>query len=259
MILCIDIGNTLTNIGLFSDDGKLEKVLNYRSEKIISTEEIYSSLSLMLKAHNVDLDSIKGAMISCVVPSLEIQYKEVLSNQFKLDVYSISNKIKTGLMLNCDNPKEVGADLIADCVGAKNKYGNSCLIVDMGTANKVILLDDKGNFAGCVIAPGLSISINALVDKASALHEVSLETPNRIIGKNTKDSMNSAFTYGTAYSLMSLVDKAEEEAGYKCKRILTGGYSRFLKHLFNGYIYDENLLLEALFDIYKKNVKEVSK
>lgn len=254
MVLCIDIGNTLTDIGIFSASGNLDKVLRYRSEKIISEEEVYSSLSLMLERNKIDFSLIEGVMICSVVPSLENIYKNVFEEKFKVPVYSISQKVKTGLMINCDNPKEVGADLIVDCVGAKNKYGNACLIVDMGTANKVILLDDKGAFAGCVIGPGLAISSSALFDKTSALHEVSIEIPKHIIGKNTKDSMNSAFTYGNAYSLMALVEKAEKEAGYPCKKILTGGYSRIIKPLFEGYIYDENLLLDGLYAVYKKNV-----
>ncbi|MDY6430152.1 MAG: type III pantothenate kinase [Bacilli bacterium] len=253
MVICVDIGNTLTDIGFFNEEKKLFKVLNYRSERIISEEEIFSSFSLFLASNRIEIESLEGVIISSVVPSLEAIYSRMFKNKFNVECMVIGKGIKLGLPINTDYPKEVGADLIMDAVGAKAKYGNKCIIVDMGTANKVILLDDKGAFAGCVIAPGVNISSHALFDKTAALHEISLEIPKKVLGKNTKDSLNSAFTFGTAFSLTNLALAIEKEAGYECKKILTGGLSSLFVPLFEGYEYEKNLILEGLYATYLRN------
>ena len=254
MLLAVDVGNTLTDLGFYEGD-KLLHLYKTRSETSKSYEEYIATLTLFLKSEGIDKKQITGGIFSSVVPSLSEIWKRIFQEYFGVRPFFVGPKLSTGIKIDTDNPKEVGADLICDAVGAKEKYGPRCIICDLGTATKTILLDDKGAFAGCTIGTGLAVGLQALVHNTAVLPEVGLVTPKKVLGKNTVDSMNSAFTYGTAFELRGLADAIEKEAGYPCKRILCGGYSRYVKDLLPDFIYDETLLLDALLTLYKRNSK----
>ena len=166
----------------------------------------------------------------------------------------VSKNLKTMLPIRIDNPNELGSDLVCDSVGAKVRYGNGLIIVDLGTANKLLVIDKDGNFVGCVITPGLKISMKALSASAAQLMDTSLVAPSKIIGKNSSDSINSGIIYGTIKMIDGLCDDIEKEVGYKLKRIVTGGNSYLITdHIKDNYIYDNNLIFEGLYQIYLKN------
>lgn len=254
MLLAIDIGNTMTDFGFFLTD---EKPLFYRikSRRDLSFEEVKASFELFLKNQEIKVTDVDKAIISSVVPALTKIYQDLCAELFHVEAKVLGPKLKTGVKVNTDNPKEVGADMIAATAGAKAKYGPCCIVVDYGTANKVFLVDKDGAFAGCAIGAGLGLQTNSLSSSAALLPEVSPQIPAKILGKNTFDSMNSALTYGNAFASMGLADAMEKEAGYPCKRILTGGFSSYVASLFDGYIYDPRLLLEGLRIIYERNEK----
>ena len=254
MLLAVDIGNTTTVVGFYNGP-KLEYRYSIRSDYGHSLEEISSSFSLFLKDKGIERKTFEGAIISCVVPSLETWWKALLKDEYGLRPYVVGPKLKTGLVIKTDNPKEVGSDLIADAVAAKSLYGENVLIADLGTANKVILIGKDGAFEGCTIALGIGLSARALSLDAALLPSVSMEIPNRVLGKNTPDSMNSALTYGVSYEIRGLCDAIEKEAGVPCKRIMTGGYARFLKDLLNDFEYVDELTLLGLRLIYERNKK----
>ena len=162
--------------------------------------------------------------------------------------------IKTGVMLKADDPKTVGADLICDVAGAYRNYEKS-IIVDMGTATKYIY-QNKNSFMGVAIAPGVSISMKALVDGAALLPAIELQTPQTVLGKNTITCMQSGIIYGAAAQVDGMIDRIKEEI--KCDDIAvvaTGGLAKIIVPLCkHNIVYNENLVLEGLLEIYNKNI-----
>ena len=254
MLLAIDVGNTLTDFGFFLD-GELRERFSIKTESNRSQDEIQASFSLLLKDKGIEVSCIEGAIISSVVPPLTPIYQGIVLDLFGVEAKVLGPKLKTGIRVDVEEPKEVGADLIADCAGALKKYGPSCIIADLGTATKVLLLTDKGAFAGCTIGAGMAISLDAMVSKTAVLPEISLQIPNKIVGRNTVDCMNSALTYGTAFGIKGLCDAIEKEVGYPLKRILTGGYAKYVAPLLGEFDYAPNLCLEGLAAIHSKNGK----
>ena len=250
MQLCVDIGNTMAVFAFFGEDSEVKKIYRSKSFPERSYDEWKVSFKLFIQSES--LTRIKGAIVSSVVPSLAQIVVPLIKELFGVEAKVIGPGIKTGMRINTDNPKEVGADLIADAVGALSLFGPDCLIVDLGTANKIIHLDHLGQFDGCTIAPGLGLGLNALVSNTAVLPEVSLQIPHKIIGKNTSDSMNSGLLYGTAYSLLGMAEAIEKEVGRPLKRILTGGYSHFIKELLPSFTYEPHLLVKGLLHILNK-------
>ena len=171
-----------------------------------------------------------------------------------IDPILIGPGTKTGLAIKVDNPLEIGNDLIADLVSAKEKYGYPTLIADLGTASKILLLDKTGTFTSCLIMPGLTLSAQSLSNKAALLPEVSLIAPNTVLAKNTLSAMNAGIVYGHADMILGLINRIEKELGYSCKHILTGGGSIYIKDILkDDFIYDQNLNLDGLNIIVNKN------
>jgi type III pantothenate kinase len=166
----------------------------------------------------------------------------------------VGKSLKSGLSIRIDNPNELGTDLVADSVGGKSKYGYPLLITDMGTATKILVIDKDGNFVGCVIAPGIKVAMMALTKKSAQLMDIDLVAPEKIIGKNSPDSLNSGSIYGNIAMIEGMNKMIEKELGYPCKKIITGGYSAILKeHLDKEFIFDPTLIFEGLYQIYLKN------
>ncbi len=254
MLLTIDIGNTMTGFQLYEGD---TSKYSYRiaSKKDMTDSEAISSFSLFLQSESIEKGLVEDAIISSVVPALTGVYQSLCKKLFQVEPKILGPRLKTGVKISTDNPKEVGADLIAAAAGAKQKYGAPCIVADFGTATKVFLLDKEGAFAGCTIGAGIGLQAKSLSTEASLLPEVSLQIPDKILGKNTNDSMNSSLTYGAAFSVRSLADGIEKEAGYPCKRILTGGLSKNVLPLLPEFTYDPSLVCDGLCYIYRRNQK----
>ena len=164
--------------------------------------------------------------------------------------------MKTGFNIIMDNPKTTGSDMIVDAVAALKEYPAPLIIIDMGTATTMSVIDPAGNYIGGVILPGLKISLDTLSSRTAQLPQISLETPGKIIGKNTIDCMRSGIMYGTAAMIDGIIDRMEDELGQKTTVIATGGLSRFVMPLCrHDIIIDNALLLKGLFILYQKNKK----
>ena len=162
--------------------------------------------------------------------------------------------LKTGLNILTDNPAEVGSDLVAGAVAAKNKYPLPAIVVDLGTATKVVALDKDGAFLGCSIAPGVSISLNALVGGASLLTNIAMHRPDHAIGTNTIDSMTSGLLYGTVDMLDGMCDRFAAEMTDPVQTIIaTGGLGHIAAGCRHEMVMDQDLILEGLKLIYQKN------
>lgn len=253
MNVCIDVGNTTISIGFYQDD-KFYKRQTINTDPKRTEDEYVVILKNSFSSLEIDFESIDRIIYSSVVPSINNPFKSALKRLMDAEIITISHGIKTGLQLRVDNPNEIGNDLIADLVGAKEKHGFPTLIVDLGTASKILLLDKNGAFSSCLITPGLALSANSLTNGAALLPEISLEAPKTILAKNTIEAMSGGIVFGHADMILGLIQRYEKEIGYSCKHILTGGNAIYLKEILGNYfIYDENLTLDGLEILLKKN------
>ena len=253
MNLCIDVGNTTIGMGFFKEE-KLFKTLAYTVDEKKTKDEYISLLKQSLKENNLVEDKINNIIFSSVVPSINESLIEALRELFAVEPLLIAPGIKTGLMLRVDNPNEVGNDLVAVMVGAKEKYGYPCLIADLGTASKVLLIDKTGAFVSCMIMPGLSLSVSSLTNRAALLPEISIKNPKTVMAKNTVEAINAGVVYGHADMVDGAIVRYEKELGYKCKHVLTGGSAVYIKDILKEeFIYDPSLCLDGLNNILKRN------
>lgn len=256
MILTIDVGNTNTTFGCFDEGGTL--VFESRiSTDIYRMQDQYAvSLADILRLYDIDRESVSGAVLSSVVPPVTAQIKPAVEKICKCRVMTVGPGLKTGLNIKIDEPASLGADIAAVAVGAKEYYALPAIVVDLGTATKVLAVDKTGAFIGGIIAPGLKISAEALSAKTAALPliGVSGEPLKRVIGANTIDCMRSGLLYGHAFMLDGMIESFEKEIGEKCTVVATGGFSTVIEPLCKtDFILDENLILKGLLAIYRKN------
>ena len=253
MNLCIDVGNTTIGLGVFQEE-TLRKKLTITVDIKKTSDEYVSVINRMLKENEITAKSIDSIIFSSVVPSVNEPLITALKEVFDKEPLRIAPGVKTGLSIHVDNPSEIGNDLIAVLVGAKEKYGYPCLIADLGTASKVLLIDKNGVFTSCVIMPGLALSAASLSNKAALLPEISFKNPKTIMARNTVDAMNAGVTYGHADMIAGAVKRYEKELGYKCKHVLTGGSAIYIKDIIaEEFIYDQALCLEGLNSILRRN------
>ena len=256
MILAIDIGNTNIVVGCI-DKEKIyftERVATVRTK----TELEYAiDIKTILDIYHISRSDIDGAIISSVVPQITNAAKLAVHKILHKDAMVLGPGIRTGLNIMLDNPGEMGADRVADAVAALAQYPVPLVIVDMGTATTVSVLDDKKRYIGGMIMPGVRISLDALTSRASQLSGISIEEPKRLIGKNTVDCMKSGILYGNAAAVDGIIDRIEEELGQKVTVIATGGMSKkIIPHCKRKMILDGDLLLKGLQIIYEKNRKD---
>ena len=253
MNLCIDVGNTTIGMGFFKEEKLIKKiVLTIDLKK--TKDEYISVLKRTLHENDFDVKEIQNIILSSVVPSINGQLKMALVDLFGIEPMLIAPGIKTGLIIHVDNPSEIGNDLIAVMVGVKDKYSYPCLIADLGTASKILLIDKDGAFTTCTIMPGLSISAATLTSKTALLPEISFTEPKTVLARNTIDAINAGVVYGHADMVDGLIRRFEKEIGYKCKHILTGGGSMYIKNVLQEeYIYDPDICLYGLNRIIVRN------
>lgn len=254
MVLTVDIGNTNITIGVFNNNDLLFTARLATDRK--RTEDQYAvELLNIFKLRNADISEFSGAVISSVVPELTDVLKAAVASVTDKDPMILRNDIGSGLKVINNINGQIGADIAAVAVAAINKYPLPCFVLDLGTATKIILLDENGIFMGCTISPGVGISLYALASRTSQLPTINLETPDSSIGTNTIDCMKSGLVYGTAAMLDGLTERMEKDFGKKVASIIaTGGLSKeIIKNCNKTVIYDENLILHGLKVIYDNN------
>ncbi len=254
MILAIDIGNTNIVLGGFEND-ILKFVVRISTNPSKTEDEYASKIQNILSIHNVLPKTVSGAIISSVVPPLNPVIQKALKLVYNVDALMVVPGIKTGLNLKCDDPSSVGSDLICACVCATNMYGYPSLIVDMGTATKILLVDENGAFAGASIIPGVNMGLRSLASGTAQLPQVNLEAPKSVSGKNTIDCMKSGVVYGNASMIDGMIDRFCEEFGKDLPVYATGGLaSTIIPHCKHQITVDKDMLLKGLCILYKKNI-----
>lgn len=254
MILTADIGNTNITLGIFQDDDII--FISRLSTDRRRTESQYAvELKNILRLENIETDKIDGSIISSVVPELTRTIKQAVKMVTDCDSLVVAAGIKNGLKIATDNPKELGSDLVAGAVGAIAQYPLPCLVMDLGTATKISVIDEGGIFLGCTIAPGVEISLNALSKGTSQLPAIELSAPANAIGTNTIDCIRAGTVLGNACMLDGMADRLEKELGKPIKTLVaTGGLAKEIVGCCKKeIIYNKDLVLEGLLAIYKKN------
>lgn len=253
MLLAADIGNTSISIGAYKND-ELIFTARLLTDKNKTAVEYTSDLLGILDSHCVRGEELEGAIVSSVVPEISDALSLAVKNIIGKEPIAVGEKHNGSLKVEILPVSYLGADLIAASVGAIEKYPLPCLVCDLGTATKILVIDKDGVFRGCTISPGVKISLEALSEKASLLPEISFERPERAIGENTVECMQSGIVYGTAAMLDGLVKRIKGELGAENATVVaTGGYSKTIAECCDTeIIYDENLLLDGLRAIYNK-------
>lgn len=246
MTLMFDVGNTELKIAL----AKNEEILNkyrFKTNTNLSDYELYLSFYNIIK--NL---KIKRIIIASVVPDITYKLREISKKHLFVEPLVVEQGTKTGLKLIADNPKEVGADLVACSVAASNYYKKS-LVVDLGTAIKYLYVTDN-TLSGVIIAPGMEISLDALSKNAALLPKIDLKVPKKVLGNDTVSCMQSGILYGTASQIDNLVKRVKKEVNDNFEIIITGGFSELLLPILETKVkYLPNLVFEGLLKILKKN------
>ena len=253
MLLTIDIGNT--NITLGAYDGEVLSFTARLATVATKTADQYAvEFKSLLELNNHHSQEIEDCIIASVVPQVGKSVSNSVSKLCHIVPIMLGPGVKTGLNIKIDNPAQLGADLVAGAVGAINDYTLPCVVIDMGTASTISVIDRNGTFLGGVIAAGVRLTLKALAENTAQLTSIPIEAPDSVIGSNTVECMQSGLVYGTAAMIDGLLQKIEEELGETPTVVATGGLSKdIIVHCKRNIIYSENLLLEGLRVIYEKN------
>lgn len=254
MILVIDIGNTNIVVGCI--EGQKTYFIERMAADRRRTELEYAiSLKNVLELYDIRVEELDGGIISSVVPSLTKCVQCAAEKLLRRKVKVVGPGLKNGLKIKTDNPAQLGSDQVVNAVAALAEYAPPLLIIDMGTATTVSVINREGSYIGCLIMPGLKIALESLVNSTAQLTQVSLETPKRLIGSNTIDCMKSGSLYGHASAVDGLITRIEEELGETCTVVVTGGLATLVAPLCKRQmILEDDLLLKGLQIIYYKNL-----
>lgn len=255
MLLAIDIGNTNTLIGVYKDNF-LSASFRIRTEKDITPDEYGLLLKALFSQSSLSLNNIKAIIISCVVPPMLYTMERFCQGYFHIHPLIVGPGIKTGMPIHYDNPREVGADRIANAVSAYEKYKTNVIVVDFGTATTFDYISEEGAYMGGAIAPGIGISCDALFRHASRLPRADIfAKPKNIVAKDTMSSMNAGIIYGYAGLVDGIVERIKREVKSNPKVVATGGLATIIASESNTIDdVDENLTLEGLRILYHRNM-----
>jgi len=252
MLLVIDIGNTNINIGVYDKDS-LVKIYKIASDNIKTPDEYGILLSSMLSSNNIK-ENIKNVIISSVVPTLGDTIQEAIKTYLNVNAYMVSHKSKLPFLIKIKEPKEAGADRLANAAAASTLYKLPAIVVDIGTATTFDIVDKNKNFIGGIIAPGPLIQAKSLSKYTSKLPKLNIEAPKNTIGSNTIDAMLSGIVRGHKKMIEGMIDECEKELGDIATIIVTGGLSDILfKDFKRDFEINKNLTLEGLKIIFEMN------
>ena len=253
MILAVDIGNS--NIAIGGVEGKeICFKAKIRTEPTKTSDDYCIDLRILMDVNQTSPERVEGAIIASVVPEVLNSVKTAIRKLTGKTALVVGPGLKTGLNLAVENPAQTGADIVAGCVAALREHQPPLIVVDMGAATTMMVLDESGSFVGGSISPGVKMSLDALTDRTALLPGLQLDRPKRTIGSNTNDAMRSGIMLGAAAMLDGMCQRMEEELGMPATVIATGTMARFVTPLCSRpIIYDNDLLLKGLAILYREN------
>ncbi len=254
MIFAIDVGNTNIVIGCCKN-GKILFRERVSTNHTATSLEYTAIFKTAFEMHKTDPQEITGTVISSVVPTVTNNLKIAAEALTGTKALIVGPGVKTGLSIKIDNPSQLGSDLVVDAVAGIANYPVPLIIVDMGTATTISVINENCEYIGGIIYPGVTISHEALVSRTSLLKKVALEKPKKIIGSETVECLKSGMIYGNAGAIDGLIDRIKNEIG-ECTVVATGGLAGVITpYCRNKIIIDDDLLLKGLNIIYEKNFK----
>jgi len=255
MIFTVDVGNSNIVLGgVQGSDIVFEARL--RTDATKTSDEYCVDLKIILDVHHLTSADIEGSIIASVVPQVSNSMQTAIRKLTGKAPLVVGPGLKTGLNIAIDNPAQTGADLVVGCVAALREHRAPMIIIDMGTATTMIVLDKNSAMIGGAIIPGVKISMDALTNRTALLPGLQLDQPKRAIGRNTIDCMRSGLMLGNACMIDGMIDRMEEELGYKTTVIATGGIAKFVIPMCrHEIIYDKDLLVKGLAALYRENTR----
>lgn len=255
MILAVDIGNSNIVLGGIRRD-IIAFEARLRTDPTKTSDEYCIDLKMILDVYGFTREDVEGAIISSVVPQVLNSIKTAIKKLMGKTALVVGPGLKTGLNIRVENPSQTGADLVVGSVAALREHKPPLIVVDMGTATTMTVLDESGALIGGCICPGVKISLDALTERTALLPGLQLDQPRKAIGRNTIDCMRSGIMMGNACMLDGMVQRMEEELGQKATVVITGGIAKFVAPLCKtSMIYDKDLLLKGLAFLYRENAK----
>lgn len=253
MILTIDIGNsTITLGGVQGDEIRFECRIN--TDRVKTSDTYCIDLKTLFEIYGVELGTIEGVIIASVVPQVLNSVRTAIRKLLGTEPLVVGPGLKTGLNIKLENPGQMGADLVAAGVAALREHKPPLVIIDMGTATTMSVLDPEGAHLGGCVCPGLRISLEALTGRTSLLPGIQLDSPRQAIGRNTADAMRSGVMYGTAAMLDGMIDRFREETGWDFTVVATGGLAKRVVPLCrHRIVYDRHLIIKGLAALYRDN------
>lgn len=253
MILTVDIGNSNIVIGGVEGE-QIVFEARLRTDATKTSDEYAVDLKSLLDVYGVNKEVIEGSIIGSVVPQVLNSMQTAIKKLTGKTSLVVGPGLKTGLNLLVENPSQTGADLVVGCVAALREHKPPMIIIDMGTATTMVVVDKNGAFIGGSICPGVRISLDALTNRTALLPGLQLDQPKQAIGRNTIDCMRSGIMMGNACMLDGMIERMEEELGYKTTVIATGGIAKFVIPMCRTpMIYDKDLLVKGLAILYREN------
>lgn len=253
MLLVFDVGNTNIKLGLFDGDD-LVMIARTSTDASKTGDELAIEIKGIFEVYDFDITKVQGTIISSVVPQVLVSLKRAVKLLFKEEPLVVGPGLKTGINIRIDNPSSAGADLVTGCVGAAEMYKLPCIVISMGTATTVFVVDKEKSMIGGAIIPGVGTSLNALVKQGALLPSIAIQAPHRVIGKNTDECMRSGIVIGTASMIDGMIDRMQAEIGEECSLVATGGLAaEIVPSCAHKIELRDDLMLQGLKILYDKN------
>lgn len=252
MLLAIDADNTNTKLGYFargegSRVGELVRTWRVTTEARRTSDEYGILFTAFFSEANIDRKGVEAIVIASVVPQIDRYLYEACRRYFECEPIPFTAQRQTLMEVRIDRPAELGADLIAGAIGAVDKYGAPVIVLDYGTATTFAAVSRDGAYLGTAIAPGIEISINALVSRAAKLPQIGLEAPPAAIGRDTVSSLQSGIVFGFVGQAEAIVARMKAELGGEARVVATGGLADIVaRHTDVIEVVDPYLILEGL-------------
>ena len=254
MLLAVDIGNTNVVIGCLDENNRVTKLFRMVTDLKKTEDEYAAGIAMILQLGNMAPNTFEGAIICSVVPPLTEIFRKAAEQFTGRKAMVVGAGIKTGLNIMIENPASLGSDIVAASVAAMQEFPLPVIVVDMGTATTITVIDEGNRFLGGAIVPGVALSLNALSAGTSLLQTVPIDAPQKVISDTTIACMQSGAIYGNASMLDGMIDRFEQQLGRKASLVATGGIAaKIVPHCKHEIVYDENLLLRGLGILYQKN------
>ena len=253
MILTIDIGNSNIVLGGVRDD-EIVFEARLRTDATKTSDQYCVDLKILLDVYGVNAEDVEGTIIASVVPQVLNSVQTAIKKLTGKQSLVVGPGLKTGLNIRLENPSQTGADLVVGAVAALREHKPPMIVIDMGTATTMTVLDETGALIGGCICPGVKISMDALTERTALLPGLQLDAPKKAIGRNTIDCMRSGIMMGTACMLDGMVARMEQELGCKTTVVATGGIAKFIVPMCaTAMHYDKDLLIKGLAALYREN------